>query len=69
MLNLVMNEEGNFTQRLRKLLITNPPASDATPISSPELRQWLEYWNDADSVAGNLRKLEHWLQRAQPQQR
>ncbi len=29
----------------------------------PELEDWLRYWDDGDTDVGNLRKLEHWLQR------
>lgn len=54
MLELLLNEDNNFAQQLRRL-----------PQRAPfEVNQWLHYWNDADSTAGNLRKLEHWLQRA-----
>jgi hypothetical protein len=31
----------------------------------PTFSQWLQYWNDDDTVIGNLRNLEHWLERAQ----
>ena len=40
--------------------LLHPSASSATT-----LRQWLEYWDDADSVHGNLRKMAHWLEQAQ----
>lgn len=58
MSDLLLNDEGNFMQRLRRL----QPASHEV-VDVPGLEQWLQYWNDADSVAGNLRNLEHWLQR------
>ncbi len=61
MLNQLMNSEGSFAARLSQ-------AQNAQPSSqAPDLSQWMQYWNDADSVAGNLRRLEHWLQRARPQ--
>lgn len=57
MLDLLLNDDGNFSHHLRRL---------ARPdVAQPDVSQWLNYWNDADSIAGNLRKLEHWLQRAQ----
>lgn len=30
----------------------------------PSFADWLQYWNDDDTVLGNLRNLEHWLDRA-----
>ncbi len=37
------------------------------PAITADLQHWLEYWNDAESVGANLRKFEHWLQRARAQ--
>jgi len=30
----------------------------------PSFSEWLHYWNDDDTVIGNLRNLEHWLEKA-----
>lgn len=60
-----LSESGSaFGRRLLKA------QTDAAGVdtSTPDLQQWLEYWNDAESVATNLRKVEHWLQRARSQQ-
>lgn len=51
----------NFFDRLRERHLT-----DATTSQSPDWRQWLQYWDDEETVAGNLRNFEHWLLRAQP---
>jgi len=51
----------NFLDRLRERQLT-----DAITSQAPEWRQWLQYWDDEESVAGNLRNFEHWLLRAQP---
>lgn len=56
--------DDNFDARLLK---AQTKLGDTTACNPPDLHQWLEYWNDADSVAANLRKMEHWLQRAQQQ--
>lgn len=60
-----LKQGSTFGQRLLKA------QTDATGIDSStttDLQQWLEYWNDAESVTANLRKVEHWLQRARSQQ-
>jgi uncharacterized protein Usg len=66
MLNHDLNDDGNFSTRLLKAQAGN----SGNPIvpAFPDLQQWLEYWNDADTVSGNLRKVNHWLQRAHQQQ-
>jgi hypothetical protein len=63
MLNLTTNDDGNFSTRLLKA----QAGSNGNTTTPPDVSQWLEYWNDADSIAGNLRKVEHWLQRARRQ--
>ena len=57
-------DDDNFAARLLK---AQAKFGDTTASNPPDLHQWLEYWNDADSIVGNLRKVEHWLQRAQQQ--
>lgn len=65
MLTLIMNDDGNFGPRLLK---AQREVDGAAPAASPpDWGQWLQYWNDADSVSGNMRKVEHWLQRARPE--
>jgi hypothetical protein len=66
MLNHDLNDDGNFSTRLLKAQASNA-GSPIVP-AVPDLQQWLEYWNDADTVSGNLRKMNHWLQRAHQQQ-
>jgi|GEM_PF-2414524 hypothetical protein len=63
MLNHDLNDD-SFSTRLLKILAESGGESASF---MPLPQQWLEYWNDADSVAGNLRKVEHWLQRARQQ--
>lgn len=48
-----------FFERLRE----QRTGSEST---APDWRQWLQYWDDEESPAGNLRNFEHWLQRAPP---
>ena len=69
MLNLLMYTDGNFAHHLRKLQLGDVTTNSSTLLESPQFSEWLDYWNDADSVAGNLRKFEHWLQRARHQAR
>lgn len=65
MLTLIMNDDGNFGSRLLNAQ-TGPDDAKCMP-SASDASQWLQYWNDADTVIGNLRKVEHWLQRARQQ--
>jgi hypothetical protein len=65
MLNHDLNDDGNFSTRLLKVLANDN--SDQLIVATVPPQQWLEYWHDGDSVAGNLRKVEHWLQRARQQ--
>jgi hypothetical protein len=51
----------SFFERLRERQPV--PESNCLP-AVPDVRQWLHYWNDEESFAGNLRNFEHWLQRA-----
>jgi hypothetical protein len=32
-----------------------------TQPDSPNLAEWLKYWNDDESFAVNMRNLEHWI--------
>ena len=53
----------SFFERLRERLSQPTPESNCLP-AVPDVQQWLHYWNDEESLAGNLRNVEHWLQRA-----
>jgi len=53
----------NFFERLRERHAQPAPESTCLP-AVPDVQQWLHYWNDEESFAGNLRNFEHWLQRA-----
>jgi len=66
MLSEIFSDDHSFSTRLLKAR-TSADGSATAP-ATPELSQWLEYWNDADSVAVNLRRVEHWLQRARQHQ-
>ncbi|MFT3752598.1 MAG: hypothetical protein QM800_06870 [Paludibacter sp.] len=57
-MSLDLGHEHNFIERLRSHL----PGGELP--NAPQLQQWLQYWNDEETVAGNLRHLEHWHQRA-----
>lgn len=59
----LINEDGDFKQHLLRVhAAANSQATDTTTLDA-----WMQYWDDAESVASNLRKLEHWLQRARTQ--
>lgn len=62
-MNILSNESigasPNFVDRLqqaRKEQQVDP--------AIPDLQQWMQYWNDDESYAGNLRNIRHWLSRA-----
>jgi hypothetical protein len=63
MLNHDLNDDSNFDVHLPGAQL-GANGQTVLAISDP---QWLEYWNDADSIAANLRKVDHWLQRAAKQ--
>ena len=47
----------NFNEALRQQRAQNNAAAPNTP----ELGEWLQYWNDAESFAVNMRNLKHWI--------
>ena len=49
----------NFAEQLR--VIRN--AQNPETISIPDLQQWMQYWNDEESEAANLRNIRHWISR------
>lgn len=66
MLKPLSNDVGQFRERI--LQAHAAANSEAAELSSSDLNQWMEYWNDAESVDTNLSKVRHWLQRARIQQ-
>jgi len=46
----------SFFERLRERRGQTAPESTCLP-AVPDMRQWLHYWNDEESFAGNLRNL------------
>jgi hypothetical protein len=60
----------------------NPPTTDSSFMAAlrqqrelhnqalpdtPQLHQWLDYWNDDESFAVNMRNLSHWIACARTQ--
>ncbi len=61
----MFNPSGQGSAFGQRLLRTQRETNDRVdPAIHTDLQQWLEYWNDAESVTSNLRKVEHWLERA-----
>jgi len=52
----------SLSSRLRELSKQRP--SGQPEFVPPPLEEWLRFWNDDDSDLGNLRNLEHWLQKS-----
>jgi hypothetical protein len=52
--------EPSLGRRLHDL-VERAHRSGRAQIDVATLEQWLQCWNDDDSVAGNLRNLEYWL--------
>jgi len=50
----------NFAEQLRMMRATQ----NAEAVSVPDLQQWMQYWNDEESEAANLRNIRHWISRA-----
>lgn len=66
MLKPLSNDIGQFRERI--LQAHTAANSETAELNSSDLNQWMEYWNDAESVDANLSKVRHWLQRARIQQ-
>ncbi|MES1190272.1 MAG: hypothetical protein ABUS47_04245 [Steroidobacter sp.] len=49
----------SFAEQLRRVRDAQQP--DVARI--PDLKQWMQYWNDEESEAHNLRNIQHWLSR------
>jgi len=50
----------SFADQLRVLRETQNPVA----VTIPDLHQWMQYWNDEESEATNLRHIRHWISRA-----
>ncbi|HEX2585743.1 MAG TPA: hypothetical protein VHL14_11450 [Steroidobacteraceae bacterium] len=50
----------NFAEQLRMV----HEAQDPETVCIPDLQQWMQYWNDEESEAANLRNIRHWISRA-----
>jgi hypothetical protein len=47
---------GDCLQQLR-----SSPDMDVATI--PNINEWMQYWNDEESYAANLRNIRHWIAR------
>lgn len=54
-----MDHATELSQRLKQYAATLAAANRQTDDHSIE--EWLGFWNDDDSVYGNMRNIEHWL--------
>lgn len=62
-MQLKPTNEPNFSEILRA---QRALGKDSIP-DTPELSQWLKYWNDDESYAMNMRNLGHWINCARAQ--
>ncbi len=53
----------DFISALRK----QREAAETVAPETPELQQWLQYWNDEESFTSNMRNLSHWIACAKKQ--
>ena len=58
-----MDHATEISQRLKQYAATLSSAS-ARVADDHSLEQWLGFWDEDDSVYGNVRNLEHWLSQA-----
>jgi hypothetical protein len=58
-----MDHATEISQRLKEYATTLSNAS-AQVADDNSLEQWLGFWDEDDSVYGNVRNLEHWLAQA-----
>jgi hypothetical protein len=56
-----MNPQRESTRNFGDALTARRLQAQQPLISAPELSQWLQYWNDDESFAVNMRNLEHWI--------
>ena len=58
-----MDHATEISQRLKQYAATLSNAG-ARVADDNSLEQWLGFWDEDDSVYGNVRNLEHWLSQA-----
>ena len=58
-----MDHATEVSQRL-KLYAATLSNAGAQVADDSSLEQWLGFWDEDDSVYGNVRNLEHWLSQA-----
>ena len=58
-----MDHATEISQRLKHYAATLASAG-AKVADDNSLEQWLGFWDEDDSVYGNVRNLEHWLSQA-----
>jgi hypothetical protein len=58
-----MDHATDISQRLKQYAATLSNAG-AQVADDNSLEQWLGFWDEDDSVYGNVRNLEHWLSQA-----
>jgi hypothetical protein len=58
-----MDHATEISMRLKQYAATLTTAN-ARHVDDHALEQWLGFWDEDDSVFGNIRNLEHWLAEA-----
>jgi hypothetical protein len=58
-----MDHATEISQRLKAYAATLTDAA-TNALDDNALEQWLGFWDEDDSIYGNVRNLEHWLTRA-----
>jgi hypothetical protein len=62
-----MDQATQLSQRLMRYAATIS-AAGANEADDYSIEEWLGFWDEDDSVFGNVRNLEHWLTQASRQQ-
>jgi hypothetical protein len=58
-----MDQATELSQRLKRYAATLTTAG-VKHTDDHSIEQWLGFWDEDDSVFGNVRNLEHWLSQA-----
>jgi len=58
-----MDHATRFSIRLKQYAATLV-AANAKQVDDHSVEEWLGFWDEDDSVFGNVRNLEHWLSQA-----
>jgi len=58
-----MDHATQISQRLKQYAATLSTAN-AQQADDYSVEQWLGFWDEDDSIYGNVRNLEHWLSQA-----